>query len=89
MRHPDQVVAALEARHPDWAIRFGEFSHEFMAFPVWIGHAHRQIISARNPHQLERAMAHVEAASGRLGHSSSEPTASAHITAARLLRPHR
>lgn len=65
MRSPEQAVAALAVRHPDWAILFGRFSHDFVAFPRWAGYAHRGMITAKNPGELERAMAHVEAASGR------------------------
>ncbi|MGI8331846.1 hypothetical protein ACRYCC_17905 [Actinomadura scrupuli] len=46
MRHPDEVVAALAARHPDWAILFGGYSGEFVAFPRRPGYAHRAIVTA-------------------------------------------
>jgi hypothetical protein len=65
MRHPEQVVAALTARHPDWAVLYGGYSREFVAFPTWCGYAHRQLISAGNPDELEQNMTWVEAASGR------------------------
>jgi hypothetical protein len=71
MRHPEQVVAALTARHPEWAVLYGRFSREFVAFPIWIGYAHLGMVSARRPNELEAAMAHVEAASGRPARAGS------------------
>ncbi|HEV7931346.1 MAG TPA: hypothetical protein VGP70_03360 [Actinomadura sp.] len=65
MRHPEQVVAVLTTRHPEWGVLYGRFSGEFVAFPIWIGYAHLGVLSARNPNELEAAMARVEAASGR------------------------
>jgi hypothetical protein len=39
-------VAALAATHPDWAILFGGYSREFIAFPMWASYAHRGIVIA-------------------------------------------
>ncbi len=65
MRQPERVVATLSARHPEWAVFFGRYSRELVAFPTWIDYAHTGIVTARSPDQLETAMACVEAASGR------------------------
>lgn len=65
MRTPEHVVAVLTVRHPQWAILFGRFSREFVAFPTWAGYAHRGMVTARHPDRLVQAMARVEAASGR------------------------
>ncbi len=65
MRSPEGVVAELSARHPEWAVLFGRYSRELIAFPIWIGYAHAGIAAARSPDLLDAAMACVEAASGR------------------------
>jgi hypothetical protein len=82
MRHPEQVVAALTARHPDWAVMYGGYSREFVAFPTWCGYAHRQLISAGNSDELEHTMTWVEAASGRADADSVPRSIPAHATAA-------
>lgn len=65
MRVPERVVAGLSARHPEWAVLFGRYSRELVAFPIWPGYAHPGIVVARGPESLEAAMARAEAVSGR------------------------
>lgn len=86
MRHPERVVAALSARHPDWAVIFGRYSRELVAFPVWIGYAHVGVVCARSPDRLEAAMACVEAASGRRAHPG--PAGDGRFTFSGDPRPH-
>jgi hypothetical protein len=64
---PDEIAALLDARWRDWAISYGRMSGQYIAFPLMLGlpAEHQGRVVTRDPVELERRIAAVQAVSRR------------------------
>ena len=76
MMPPEQIAARLDATLADWAVLYGSYSRQFVAFPTAalpVPAEHAGLIIENDIHALERAMTLVHrAASPPYGPSASE-----------------
>ncbi len=59
MTPPEQIAAQLDATWAGWAILYGRYSRQYVAFPAAALHVpaeHADLITAKDPIELERRM---------------------------------
>lgn len=61
---PEDLARDLERRLPGWAILWGKYSHQFVAFPTWPGMLCIKHIAAPSATELERRVQLASTAAG-------------------------
>jgi hypothetical protein len=65
---PEQIAAKLDAAWADWAVLYGPYSRQFVAFPtaaLAVPAQHAGLITTNDPNELQRRVAFVRTACRR------------------------